>query len=96
MKLLTEWTAKEKRFDSLVRDFAVSEGWGGRGGREGGREGGRGRRRGIEAVGGREEGWKEGEVEERWEEGKVKVGWSRLGSSGGRREGGEGSGQTDG
>ena len=49
MKLLTEWTAKEKRFDSLVREFAVSEGWKrGEGGRKGGRE----------------EGWKEGEREE--------------------------------
>ena len=35
MKLLTEWTAKEKRFDTLVRDFAVS------GGKEGERERGR-------------------------------------------------------
>ena len=106
MKLLTEWTAKEKRFDSLVREFAVSEGWkrgeGGRkgGGMEGGRKGGRkegGRRRGIEAVGGRE-GWKEREVEERKErreEGRVKAGWSRLGSSGGEKMGGgKGGGES--
>ena len=62
MKLLTEWTAREKKFDSLVRDFAVS---GGREGREG-KEGGRGRREGGEGGGGvrgRREGGKGGREE---------------------------------
>ena len=51
MKLLTEWTAREKKFDSLVRDFAVSGGREGREGKEGGR-GGRGRREGEKGEGG--------------------------------------------
>lgn len=82
MKLLTEWTSKEKRFDALVRDFAVSMEWreeqqdGGGRSEEGGRRGGGGRE--GRKDGGRREGEGEGREERRRKEGGRKGGETNI------------------